>query len=542
MHLRTLSLSPAIRSTAKERQPSRRLGTPHAMSNTHSPSTAGTGGHPSRGSRAARAPRRTVRLALAAALAAACAASAAPAQGAPIAAESAGGFRDSAGVQLHTNFTGFAGDTTSIERLQGMLDELGIWHVRDSVCLAKESECARPRLRLSQLRDSLGTGQPKVDLLLNIAPEVETDPLRSDRDVDLTRGLVAAQSAPLAGMVAGIEPTNEPDLQKRSDWAQITIGDNATIRNRLAQRQFSSLRTVPLLTPALGRSEATGTLLGSGWNPSQPAQPNFHPYPPAWGGPENALTGACLRGASVLQCVSKLSPSGGAPVATESGYSTTGGAASANWVSERAQSVYLPRLLLDNYAKGVARTYLYELVDLGPDKSSATNGFGLYKSYYKDFSTIVAGGPKPAATALSRLNARIGDAGGASLPGTLDVSLTGADGSTLGEADIRRVLLRRSDGTYVLALWQPKAVWSNVPNKQRTIEVPDVPVSVQVTAGNRTYWNATAFRPTLDDIGRTFLHTDRFTTPVGADVTLIDLRPFNTWSTVPGPRYTLLPG
>lgn len=510
------------------------------MSNPPVPSEVGPSARrPVLNRRARRAAQRATRRAAAAAIVA-CGICASPAGAAKLESRSAANFRDAAGVQLHTSFVGFPGDRTSIQTLRLMLSDLGIWHVRDSVCLDTEVACVRPRVRLSQLAEALGPGEPKVDLLLNFTREVETHPDRDVRDADIERALTAMTRRPLAGMVAGMEQTNEPDLQKTANWGQITIGDNATTRRLLNTRQFASLSATPLLTPALGHPEYTQQLLAAGWPSSQSAVPNFHPYPPAWGGPENALSAPCQRNVTVLECVSRLAPAA-APVATETGYSTTGGAASANWVSERAQAVYLPRLLLDNFDKGVARSYLYELVDLGPDRSSATNGFGLYKSYLTS-NGIVAGGPKPAATAISRLNERIGDAGAQSVPGALDVDLRGPAGEELGETDVRRVLLRRSDGSYVLALWQPKSVWSNVPNKQRTIEVPDLSVTVGVTSGGPSYWNATAFRPTLDDDGREYRGTERFTTAVGPDVTLIDLRPANDWQMVPGARYDVAPG
>ena len=51
-------------------------------------------------------------------------------------------------------------------------------------------------------------------------------------------------------------------------------------------------------------------------------------------------------------------------------------------VSERAAGIYVPRLLLENFREGIARTYIYELVDMSrdPDREKGFAGFGLLRS------------------------------------------------------------------------------------------------------------------------------------------------------------------
>jgi len=69
----------------------------------------------------------------------------------------------------------------------------------------------------------------------------------------------------------------------------------------------------------------------------------------------------------------------GAPVmATETGYNTMvrfGGAG----VSEKAAAIYIPRLLLNNFASGIQRTFLYQLLDGGSDPHEWEHHFGLIR-------------------------------------------------------------------------------------------------------------------------------------------------------------------
>src|SRR5690606_22279405 len=131
-----------------------------------------------------------------------------------------------------------------------------------------------------------------------------------------------------------------------------------------------------------------------------------------------------------------------------------------------------------------ARTYIYELNDLSPKLGSSTDGYGLYESKYLAPWSVVANRGKRAAFAISRMNARIGEAGTKiARGGGLDFELRDENGRVVPDATVRRVLLRRNDGTFVLALWQPKTVWSNVQFKQRFVAVPELPVQVKIRTG-----------------------------------------------------------
>jgi hypothetical protein len=448
-------------------------------------------------------------------------------------AQSAAAYRDSVGVQMHQSWTGFAYDQESVGSLGGMLRTLGVSHVRDDVCLNVEQVCTNVRAKMAALKDALGPGAPSVDYLLLYARELRQQPNRADRDTDIARALNAITTGPLSGMVAGLEGDNEPDLKGVSDWAGMTIADDATLNRLLAEPKYAAARSIPRFSPAMGRAASTMPFLSAGWTANKADVANFHPYPPAWGGPENGLTGACGT-TDALGCVKSMGSSA-APVATESGYSTAGGITSMGWVSEQAEADYMPRLLLENFSKGVARTYLYELIDQGPSRSDVTNGFGLWHSRQSG-NVIKASDAKPAALAISRLHERIGDLGAAQRTAPLDLTLTDASGRVVPDSAIRRVLLERADGSYALALWQPKATFDNTYLRQHDVSVADTTVNVAINSDISGGWSATAFRPSVDDsvvVRKTA--TASVAVPVGADVTLIDLRSARLSSaTIPG--------
>lgn len=472
---------------------------------------------------AAPAPRRTSlgRPAVLGACATLIVAAALPANAAaaPLSSRSAADFRDSIGVQTHLPFTGYPYDRAPVSDLSAMLRAIGVRHLRDDTCFLPEPDCVRVRARMGELRGAFGPSGPPVDLVANFTRELASAPDRATRDADITRALNAAARPPLAGMLAALEPVNEPDLKETTNWAQATLADHLTATRLLGSRALAGLRGVPLLSPAVGHAKNTPTLLASGWNRGRAAIGNFHPYPPVWGLPEQALDTAC-GAVDAVTCAASLG-SAAAPWATESGYSTSGSPLSTNWVSERAQAIYVPRLLLENFRRGVARTYLYELIDLKPaGTGSAVDGYGLWRARVSGTS-LMPGGPKQAALALSRMNEEIGDlAAGSAAPATLDVTVR-LGGAVASDDAVRRVLLRCADGSYVLALWRPEKVWDNTYLDQGDIRVEDAPADVTIGGGP---WNASLTRPSVGPglTGRATGAT-RISLPLGADVTLIEL-------------------
>ena len=162
----------------------------------------------------------------------------------------------------------------------------------------------------------------------------------------------------------------------------------------------------------------------------------------------------------------------GAPVmATETGYTNVvrpGGAG----VSERAAGIYLPRLLLNNFDQGVARTFLYEFMDGGADPADGEHHYGLVRH---------DGTPKPAYDAIVALLTELHDPGGASEEQV-------GPPAALADAppETRIVVLRKRDGSAIAALWRAVRSWD--PARGVDIAVSPVPVQVSTGAVRQASW------------------------------------------------------
>ncbi len=440
-------------------------------------------------------------------------------------------YRDSVGVQTHLDFQGYAYAEEPIENLQAAIRDLGVRHVRDHACLDTEVVCAKVRSRLAEI----GTGtypDKRVGLMINVMPTSRTPALRADRDALILRALRGVRDTALASLAEGVEMVNEPDLQSKV-WAPQTVADAETFNRLLATPEFESLRSIPVLAPALGRQSQTAALAAAGWKPEFADVSNVHPYPPIWGTPEAGLDTTCDQGRTIIDCAISLASSEQA-IATESGYSTAGSVLTPDWVSQRAHAVYTLRLLLHNFKNGIPRTYLYELADLSAAPTDRNHGYGLMKARAgKTPGSLRLAGPKVAYQAVSRMNALIGDLGASARPGTIDLALTDPLTGAPVEADsIDRAVLRRADGSYVLALWRPEQsaswkaeAWPRIDFNYN--EIPVLPKLVKVGLdGSFGGWSAKQYVPTLSASPLlTWADTSSFTLPVNDEVTLIDLTP-----------------
>ena len=108
------------------------------------------------------------------------------------------------------------------------------------------------------------------------------------------------------------------------------------------------------------------------------------------------------------------------------------------------------RALLEHWNAGVARTYLYELIDEGGEPFSH---YGMVDA---------AGTPKPVYTALKNLLAHLSDPGGATTLAPLDYTIA-------APSFVHHTLLQKRNGTYVLVLWAELAEWD--PNQSTPVAV-----------------------------------------------------------------------
>jgi len=120
-------------------------------------------------------------------------------------------------------------------------------------------------------------------------------------------------------------------------------------------------------------------------------------------------------------------------ISTETGNCTRPGGAFN--VTLTVQGRYLPRMFLEQFNRGVSRTFDYELLDEG---SLEFSGCGLLTNGLA---------PKPAYNALKRLIGLLADPGPTFSPGTLAFSLGG------NTTHVHHTLLQKRDGSFFLALW-----------------------------------------------------------------------------------------
>jgi hypothetical protein len=346
----------------------------------------------------------------------------APASASAATARPADDFVDSVGVNTHLGYS----DTVYRyhDLVERKLRELGVRHIRDGVTPNKPGVYRAIRnLASAGIRSNLIVG----------------DPL-GRWGFGTIRDQLALIKREVLSSVDALEGPNEYNNNagdRDRNW-------DATLREyqRRLYTQVKadpSLSRLPVLAPSIiGRSahERLGDIsryLDYG---------NVHSYP---GGqpPENySVTQARLNEARTV--------SGRKPIqATETGYHNGVNIFRSfghRPASEQAAAVYMPRLYLEYFRRGIARTFAYELINQrrDPDRDHPEADFGLLRN---DFSE------KPAYVALRRLTGLLSDRGPRFAPRTLNYRVAGAPSS------LRQLLLQKRDGTFYLALWNSVSVW-----------------------------------------------------------------------------------
>jgi hypothetical protein len=322
-------------------------------------------------------------------------------------------------VNVHLGYT-----DSPYEREAAIRDrllDLGVRYVRDGISQGRPDVYHRLReLAQHGIRANLIVGDP--------LQRWGVGPL--DAQLDLIANELAS-----AGAVASLEGPNEYDIQGEENW----VGPLRDYQRRLYEgaRARPALAGIPVLGPTVvyrENRERLGDL--SAWLDYG----NMHPYPGGNAPDRDVHLEDEFRLASKVSASEPLQ-------ATETGYHN-GIADDVGHLpaSEHAAGVYMPRLFLDYFRRGVARSFAYELVDQRPDPGGTDSeaSFGLLRN---DLSE------KPAYTALKRLLRLLSDRGPSFEAHGLDVTI---DGATSG---LRQLLLQKRDGSHYLALWRAAPVW-----------------------------------------------------------------------------------
>jgi hypothetical protein len=357
-------------------------------------------------------------------------------------------FAHSIGVNTHIIYGNTYG---RFDIVKSRLQELGVKHIRDSIC----GTCNWQWDRYAQLNQSAGI---QVNAIVGNPADSAT----------VFNGNIAAikRLGPTVDMVEG---ANEWDWfsGRSATWTTDVRAHQQRIWN--AMQADPALRVKPVVGPSLVFSWERP----SSWDKLGDMTPsisytNSHGYP--GGRPPEAVVD------SELALAKKMSPTKPMLV-TEAGYHNALQQTNQNHpaVPENVAAIYTSRMFLENFRKGVARTYAYELLDEGP--GSATNlynSFGLLRADYT---------PKPSFTAVKNLLTLLSDYGvaiaGAEVPLTVTSTAT----------DLRRVLLRKRDGRVYLVLWRAGSLWNT--STRQPMSDATTPVTVQFggAVGSVTAYN-----------------------------------------------------
>jgi hypothetical protein len=402
-------------------------------------------------------------------------------------------FVDTIGVNVHLYYTDTA--YSDFAMVKQRIAELGVRHVRDNFD-------PEQRQFFFDRVNNLAASDVKSTLI--------TCPI-TGQDAWQVASFIADAKNTLRSSLDALEGANEPDLSSYRGWADATRVCQYWV-NRLAKDwSYGAPLVSSVLGPAMGGASESHNDLDTLTDRLDAG--TSHCYP---GGQTPSLGN---YGRTLVDCLTDTRVNSGTkPIyATETGYhdavNCSGSGCSHPPASQRAIAIYLPRLFFEYARAGVARTFLYELVDEFPDasRSNAERNFGLFEN---DWSY------KPSATALRNLIGLL-DSPGASPRTPLGYTLTNtADPDGTGpRGPVRDLLLQKGDGSWWLALWQDSRVWDQIAR----LDIDNPAARVEVTL-DRTASSVTRYRPTYGpgSVGG-LTNVQSFSADVGDDVLLLKI-------------------
>ena len=368
------------------------------------------------------------------------------------------GFVDSVGVGIHVAYLDTSyGQVDTVD----LLKDLGVKHIRDGL----------------GSNDSVPIGTMKEIGQAGIGINWVSQPEDSSFSIDEQLQLIEDNDL----NVQSVEGANERDNHGDAAWAGKIRAHQAELYEKVKAQLGDD---VAVVAPSLVHDDSRAEL---GEVPSDVA--NAHPYTGGHMQTEEHTEHQMRLTQQVTPSVDSAAPQqadagervtvkaaveeGGALYATELGFHTatdsTAGDGVQPYVSEDAQATLQLQQLLANYAAGVDRSYIYELLDEGEDNAEAEDRFGLVHS---------DGSPKPVFTALKNLlSVMKGSAGSESSGGTSGAQVLGVQVEGGGEATTSLVM-PRADGSTVVALWEAAPVWD--PDAEKALDVPPREVTLQL--------------------------------------------------------------
>jgi len=345
---------------------------------------------------------------------------------------------DSFGVGAHLTYTGTP--YTDQKMITQRLQELGVRHLRDGWGTGSSKTSAFVENTLAPL----GIGITMVqDPRQNASPEALKDMVKEE----------------LPGAIDAVEGQNENDLTG-GDWASETRQWTQKVAE--AYRGDPATKDIPILAPSLADTNTTSKYQQLGDISKWVDYGTAHDYPGNQWVMNESITDTVLKNNRIT--------AGDVPVqVTETGYTngTSGGGYPGTPPAQVAQA--LPKLLLDHFRQGIARTFPYELVDQ-KDDGSFEGSFGLVKN---------DGTPKPSFQAISELVRLTTDPGkgAGDVDASLDYHLDGVD------AETRTLLLGKRNGSFVLAVYQQEPTWDG--SKVKTLSAQQMTLTLNEAADVR---------------------------------------------------------
>jgi hypothetical protein len=399
---------------------------------------------------------------------------------APLPARSADSFVGSIGVNTHFYYsnTPYVEDFSVVKQ---RLAELGVRHIRENIAPNERPD------QYQRLRELSGLGI-KADLILG-------DPRNGISTLD---HMISVVKKELTGAVDSVEGPNEFNAQGVENWVPMLREYQQHLYT--AVKSDPALSSLTVIGPSItnwGDAEKLGDMSG------MLDVGSAHPYTSR--PPETVVTESLERAAQTAGTKPAFT--------TETGYHTAlnyvSGSEAFLPVTEAAQAVYVPRIFLEQFRRGVARTYSYELLNqfADPAQKDRESNFGLLRN---DLSK------KPAFEALQNLMAVLKDSGSGFTPGSLDYSLEG------NEENLRQVLLQKSDGSYYLALWRATSVWDAV--KKITLNPGSSPISIKF---NQPVSSVQLFTPNVSSAPQSSIinPTSRLSYEIGPQVQILRITP-----------------